>query len=187
MAPKTRKEMREEAAKKRRQQIQDLKSRNKKRQQDLKIKRLSRDLYTRDSRGKVKKKKTGLSNIPAAEGMATVNRKARGLSNLPSNYKKAEKKFSDKAKEVSKNEYKKRFPKMGTFKNKDGKSVADEKKKEKKTTTGSSERYGKAPKGYIKAGTSFVSLKTAKGKAALNKLKAKRRAQEAARKRKENK
>ena len=50
--------------------------------------------------------------------MATVNRKARGLSNLPSNYKKEEKKFSDKAKEVSKNEYKKRFPKMGTYKGK---------------------------------------------------------------------
>ena len=185
MAPKTRKEMREEAAKKRRQQILNLRSKNQKKQQDLKTKKLSRSLYIRDSRGKVKKKKTGLSNIPAAEGMATVNRKARGLSNLPSNYKKEEKKFSDKAKEVSKNEYKKRFPKMGTFKNKDGKSLADEKKKT--TTTGSQERYGRAPKGYIKAGTSFVSLKTAKGKQALNKLKAKRRAQEAARKRRENK
>ena len=75
---------------------------------------------------------------------------------------------------------------MGTFKNKDGKSVADEKKK-KTTSSGTQERYGKAPKGYIKAGTSFVSLKTAKGKAALNKLKAKERAKEAARKRLANK
>ena len=43
------------------------------------------------------------------------------------------------------------------------------------------------PKGYIKSGTRFVSLKTAAGKAALNKLKAKRRAQEMARKRLANK
>ena len=162
MAPKTRKEMREEAAKKRRQQILNLKSKNQKQKQDLKTKKLSRSLYIRDSRGKVKKKKTGLSNIPAAEGMATVNRKARGLSNLPSNYKKEEKKFSDKAKEVSKNEYKKRFPKMGTYKNKDGESVADEKNKTTtKRKTGSS-----APKGYIKKkkGKGYVSTKTARGK-----------------------
>ena len=171
--------MREEAAKKRRQKQFNLRSKNQKKQQDLKTKKLSRSLYIRDSRGRVKKKKTGLSNIPAAEGMATVNRKARGLSNLPSDYKKQEKKLSKDATEKSAKISKARYPKMGTFKNKDGKSYADEKKK----TTGSSERYGNAPKGYIKYGSKFVSLRTAQGKKALNKLKAKKRAQEAARKR----
>ena len=145
-----------------------------------------RKLQKVNRRGRVvSTKKKGLSNIPVKERSAPVNKKARGLSNLGSDYKKQEEKLSKKATEKSAKINKARFPKMGTYKNKDGKSVADEKKKT--TTTGSSERYGKAPKGYIKAGTRFVSLKTAAGKAALNKLKNKRRAQEMARKRLANK
>tara|TARA_B000000609_G_C24159780_1_gene342901 strand:+ start:89 stop:607 length:519 start_codon:yes stop_codon:yes gene_type:complete len=147
----------------------------------LKIRKLSQV----NKRGRVvSTKKKGLSNIPVKERSAPVNKKARGLSNLGSDYKKQEEKLSKKATKKSAQINKARYPKMGTFKNKDGKSVADEKKT---TSSGTQERYGKAPKGYIKAGTSFVSLKTAKGKAALNKLKAKRRAQEAARKRLANK
>lgn len=146
-----------------------------------------RKLRKVNSRGRVvSTKKKGLSNIPVQERSAPVNKKARGLSNLGSDYKKQEEKLSKKATESSAKINKARYPKMGTFKNKDGKSVADEKKK-KTTSSGTQERYGKAPKGYIKAGTSFVSLKTAKGKAALNKLKAKERAKAAARKRLANK
>ena len=147
----------------------------------LKIRKLSKV----NKRGRaLSTKKKGLSNIPVQERSAPVNKKARGLSNLGSNYKKQEEKLSKKATESSAKINKARYPKMGTFKNKDGKSVADEKKK---TSSGTQEKYGKAPKGYIKSGTRFVSLKTAAGKAALNKLKAKRRAQEMARKRLANK
>ena len=178
MAPKTRKEMREEAAKKRRQQILNLKSKNQKKKQDLKTKKLSRSLYIRDSRGRVKKKKTGLSNIPAAEGMATVNRKARGLSNLPSDYKKQEKKFSKKAKEESEKTYAKRFPKMGTYKNSKGESYADEKKKSKSDL--------KAGKYFTWKGKRYKAGSVTARKAE-NQMRARKRAQEAAKKRKENK
>ena len=108
-----------------------------------------RKLGVTNKRGKqVSTKKKGLSNIPAAEGMATVNRKARGLSNLPKDYKKQELKFSKKANKST--------------------PTKNDSKVETKTKTGTKTKIGKAPKGYIKAGNSFVSLKTAKGKQALN-------------------
>ena len=149
----------------------------------LKIRKLSKV----NKRGRViSTKKKGLSNIPVQERSAPVNKKARGLSNLGSDYKKQEEKLSKKATEKSAKINKARYSKMGTYKNKDGKSVADEKKKTS-TSSGTQERYGNAPKGYIKSGKRFVSLKTAAGKAALNKLKNKKRAQEMARKRLANK
>ena len=133
---------------------------------DLKIRRLGKV----NKRGRlISTKKTGLSNIPVQERSAPVNKKARGLSNLGSDYKKQEEKLSKEATKKSAKISKARYPKMGTFKNKDGKSVADEKKT---TSSGTQERYGRAPKGYIKAGTKFVSLRSAQGKKALNKLKA---------------
>ena len=143
----------------------------------LKIRRLGKV----NKRGRlISTKKTGLSNIPVQERSAPVNKKARGLSNLGSDYKKQEEKFSKKATEKSAKINKARYPKMGTFKNKDGKSVADEKKT---TETKTKTKIGRAPKGYIKYGSKFVSLRTAQGKKALNKLKAKQRAQAAAKKR----
>ena len=66
---------------------------------------------------------------------------------------------------------------MGTYKNKDGKSYADEKKK-----SGS-----KTKSGYVRYKGKLVSTRTAQGKNALNRLKAKKRAQEAAKKRLANK
>ena len=50
-------------------------------------------------------------------------------------------------------------------------------------TSTPTKKYGRAPKGYIKSGSKFVSLRTAKGKQALNKQKARERAQAAARER----
>ena len=57
------------------------------------------------------------------------------------------------------------------------------KKTKSNKTKDTSKRYGRAPKGYIKSGSKFVSLRTAQGKRALNRLEAKKRAQEMARKR----
>ena len=123
-----------------------------------------RKLGVTNKRGKqVSTKKKGLSNIPAAEGMATVNRKARGLSNLPTDYKEQELKFSKEA----------------------NKSTPT--KNDTKTKTETRTKIGRAPKGYIKYGSKFVSVRTAQGKKALNKLKAKQRAQAAAKKRLANK
>ena len=93
----------------------------------LKIKKLQE----KNKRGRVTKKKTGLSNIPVQERSADVNKKSRGLSNLGSDYRKQEEKLSKKATEKSARINKARYPEMGTYKNKDGKSVADEKKKSK--------------------------------------------------------
>mgnify|MGYP003306170014 CR=1 FL=1 len=50
-------------------------------------------------------------------------------------------------------------------------------------TSTPTKKYGRAPKGYIKSGSKFVSLRTAQGKKALNKQKARERAQAAARER----
>lgn len=130
----------------------------------LKIRRLGKV----NKRGRVvSTKKTGLSNIPAAEGMATVNRKARGLSNLPKDYKKQELKFSKTANKST--------------------PTKNDTKVETNTKTGTKTRIGKAPKGYIKYGSKFVSVRTAQGKKALAKQKARKRAQEMARKRLANK
>ena len=165
MAPKTRKDMRSEAAKKRRKQIDDLKRQNKsvreKRKQDLKIKNLSRNLYETDSKGRLKRKKKSLSNIPVQERSAPVNKKARGLATLGSDYRKQEESLSKKATKRSAEINKARYPKMGTYKNEKGESAAEEKENKKSTST---KKYGNAPKGYIKSKGKFVSLKTNKGK-----------------------
>ena len=125
-----------------------------------------RKLGVTNKRGKqVSTKKKGLSNIPAAEGMATVNRKARGLSNLPKDYKKQELKFSKEA----------------------NKSTPTKNDTKTKTKTETRTKIGRAPKGYIKYGSKFVSLRSAAGKKALNKQKARERAQAAAKKRLANK
>ncbi len=123
-----------------------------------------RKLGVTNKRGKqVSTKKKGLGNIPAAEGMATVNRKARGLSNLPKDYKKQELKFSKEA----------------------NKSTPT--KNDTKTKTETRTKIGRAPKGYIKYGSKFVSVRTAQGKKALAKQKAKDRAKAMAKKRLANK
>ena len=115
-----------------------------------------RKLGVTNKRGKqVSTKKKGLSNIPAAEGMATVNRKARGLSNLPKDYKKQELKFSKEA-------------------NKSTPTKNDTKPKKKSST----------PTGKIRVkGGRLLSINSPEGRKALNRKKARERAQAMARKR----
>ena len=116
-----------------------------------------RKLGVTNKRGKqVSTKKKGLSNIPAAEGMATVNRKARGLSNLPKDYKKQELKFSKEAKKST--------------------PTKNDTKTKKKSGT-------RTPAGMVRYKGRLVSTRTAQGKNAMNRLKAKKRAQEMAKKR----
>tara|TARA_R100000781_G_scaffold68627_3_gene43240 strand:+ start:31 stop:570 length:540 start_codon:yes stop_codon:yes gene_type:complete len=80
----------------------------------LKIKKLQET----NKRGRVTKKKTGLSNIPVQERSAPVNKKSRGLSNLGSDYKKQEEKLSKTATKKSARINKARYPEMGTYKGK---------------------------------------------------------------------
>ena len=163
--------------------IEKRKKREKKFLTDLKI----RSTRKVNRRGKVVGQKKKMSTFKAQSSYDIAKQQSgskTGMSNLGAGYKKQEEKLSKKATEKSAKISKARYPKMGTYKNAKGESVADEKKKR---TTGTQKRYGNAPKGYIKAGKSFVSLRTAKGKAALNKLKAKQRAQAAAKKRLANK
>ena len=151
-----------------------------------------RKLQGKNKRGRVTSTKgKGMSNIAGdtanklrAESVYSTVKTKGGMSNLGKNYKKSEKNLSEKATKRTAEISKARYPEMGTYKNKDGKSVAEENKNKKSTST---KTYGRAPKGYIKSGTKFVGLKTAQGKKALNKLKAKKRAQEMAKKRLANK
>lgn len=178
MAPKSRKDRRTESATKRRKQLEELKSKNKKNQQDLKIKKLTRNLFNKDKRGKITTKKKGLSNIPVQERSAPVNKKSKGLSSLGSNYKKQEETLSKKATKKSAKINKARYPEMGTYKGSGtgSKSTKTEKKSKSKT-----------PSGYVRYKGKLVSTRTAQGKNALNRLKAKKRAQEMAKKRLANK
>ena len=141
----------------------------------LKIKKLQ----DTNNRGRVTKKKKVLSNIPVQERSATVNKKARGLSTLGSDYKKQEEKLSKKATESSARINKARYPEMGTYKNSKGESVAKDKKKKKSES--------KTPKGFVRDKGRGYSARSAQGRKLANKLKARKRAQEAAKKRKENK
>ena len=134
-----------------------------------------RKLQETNKRGRTTStKKKGLSNIPVKERSATVNKKARGLSTLGSGYKAAEKKLSETATKDSAKRNKVKYPKMGTYKNKDGKSVANEKKKSGRKT----------PAGYVRDKGRLYSVRSAQGKKLINNLKAKKRAQEMARNRK---
>ena len=137
-----------------------------------------RKLQASNKRGKVTGKKKGLSNIPVQERSAPVNKKAKGLSSLGSDYKKQEKKLSKIATEKSAKINKARYPKMGTYKGSGTESKSTETKKKSKSKT---------PSGYVRYKGKLVSTRTAQGKNALNRLKAKKRAQEAAKKRLANK
>ena len=140
--------------------IEKRKKRERKFLNDLKI----RSTRKVNRRGKVVGQKNKMSTFKAQSSYDIAKQQSgskTGMSNLGAGYKKQEEKLSKKATETSAQINKARYPKMGTYKNKDGKSVADENKNKKSTST---KTYGRAPKGYIKSGTKFVSLKTAKGK-----------------------
>ena len=98
--------------------------------------------------------------------MATVNRKARGLSNLPSDYKKQEKKFSEKAKETTKYEYSKRFPEMGTYKG-EGSTTESKTSKAKKV----SKKGTHVMKKYIRHNGKIISRNSRAGRELEKKLK----------------
>lgn len=161
-------------------------ARRKKREKDFGTKLKIRKLQTKNKRGRVtsttSKKMSNIAGDTAnrlrAESMtSTIKGANKGkLSTLGKGYKKAEKGLADKATKRTAEISKARYPKMGTYKGKGGKSVADEKKKSKTKT--------RTPAGYVKGkGGRLVSTRTAQGKAALNRLKAKKRAQAAAKKR----
>ena len=81
--------------------------------------------------------------------------------------------------------YQEKFGKQGrTWSNPvgaEGKGKPTSVKTDKKSTP--TKKYGRAPKGYIKSGTKFVPIRSAKGKQALNRQRARERAQAAARER----
>jgi len=175
MAPKTKKDRRAEAAEKRRKQLDDLKIRNKNRSENRKI----RKLRSVDKRGKIVGQKKKLSTFKAQSSYDIAKQQSgskTGMSNLGSDYKKQEEKLSKKATEKSARINKARYPKMGTFKG-EGKTT------DTKTTTTKKSRT-KTPTGYVRVKGRLVSTRTAHGKHAMNKLKAKKRAQELARNRK---
>ena len=161
--------------------IEKRKKREKKFLTDLKI-RSNRKV---NRRGKVVGQKKKMSTFKAQSSYDIAKQQSgskTGMSNLGAGYKKAEKKLSKDATEKSAKISKARYPKMGTYKNAKGESVATENKKtETKTKT------SRAPKGYIKYGSRFVSVRTAQGKKALAKQKARERAQAMAKKRLANK
>ena len=158
--------------------VDSLKKREKRQKKflnDLKI----RKLQQKNKRGRVvSTKKKALSNIPVQERSAPVNKKSRGLSNLGSDYKKQEEKLSKKATEKSARINKARYPEMGTYKGSGTGSKSTKTKKKSKSKT---------PAGYVRYKGKLLNTRTAKGKNAANRLKAKKRAQEAAKKRLANK
>ena len=161
--------------------IEKRKKRERKFLTDLKI----RSTRKVNRRGKVVGQKKKMSTFKPQSSYDIAKQQSgskTGMSNLGAGYKKAEKKLSEEAAKKSAKISKARYPKMGTFKNKDGKSVADEKK-----TTETKTKTSRAPKGYIKYGSKFVSVRTAQGKKALAKQKAKERAKALAKKRLANK
>ena len=145
-----------------------------------------RKLQSKNKRGRVtsttSKKMSNITGDTAnklrAESVYSTVKTKGGMSNLGKDYKKSEKNLSEKATKRTAEISKARYPKMGTYKNKDGKSVADEKKKKKsdlkvgKYFTWKGKRY--------KAGS--VTARRAE-----NQMRARKRAQEMAKKRLANK
>ena len=162
--------------------VESLKKREKKQKKfltDLKI----RSLRKVNRRGKVVGQKNKMSTFKAQSSYDIAKQQSNsktGMSNLGSDYKKQEKKFSEKATEDSANRNKSKYPLMGTYKNKDGKSYADEKKKKKSKSDLKAGKYFTWKGKRYKAGS--VTARKAE-----NQMRARKRAQEAAKKRKENK
>ena len=179
MAPKTKKDRRAEAAEKRRKQIDALKIRNKNRSEDRKV----RSLRTVNKRGKVVGQKKKMSTFKAQSSYDIAKQQSGskpGMSNLGAGYKEAEKKLSATATKDSAKRNKAKYPKMGTYKGKDGKSYADEKKNKKEKSSSSKKGYVSDPR---KKGRKYAA-RSAQGMKLANKLKARKRAQEMAKKRK---
>ena len=157
--------------------IEKRKKREKKFLTDLKI----RSTRKVNRRGKVVGQKKKMSTFKAQSSYDIAKQQSgskTGMSNLGAGYKKQEEKLSKKATEKSAKISKARYPKMGTYKGSGTESKSTETKKKSKSKT---------PSGYVRYKGKLVSTRTAQGKNALNRLKAKKRAQEAAKKRLANK
>ena len=155
--------------------LENRKKREKKFLTDLKI----RQLRKVNRRGQITGQKKKMSTFKAQSSYDIAKQQSgskTGMSNLGAGYKKAEEKLSKKATEKSAKINKARYPKMGTFK---GKGTTTDTKTTTKKKTGT-----KTPAGMVRVkGGRLVSTRTAQGKAAMNRLKAKKRAQEMAKKR----
>ena len=155
--------------------LEKRKKRQKKFLTDLKIRKLRQV----NRRGQITGQKKKMSTFKAQSSYDIAKQQSgskTGMSNLGAGYKKAEKKLSETATKKSARISKARFPKMGTYKGKDGTSVADEKKKSKTKT--------RTPTGKIRVkGGRLLSINSAEGRKALNRKKARERAQAMARKR----
>ena len=159
--------------------IEKRKKRERKFLNDLKI----RSTRKVNRRGKVVGQKKKMSTFKAQSSYDIAKQQSgskTGMSNLGAGYKKAEKKLSDEATKKSAKINKARYPKMGTYKNKDGKSVADEKKKSKSKSDLKAGKYFSYKGKRYKAGS--IGARKAE-----NLMRARKRAQDAAKKRKENK
>ena len=128
-----------------------------------KLVKTSRGLKIRNVAQKPKKKYNDgkMSNIPAGE--ATVNNPNFGK---PGNFKeKPKEKKKDEG--VTTTDKKSKVPSFteSVEASKKG-ALGDNKGKKDKPKSKETKRYGRAPKGYIKAGNKFASLKSVKGKRA---------------------
>ena len=147
-----------------------------------------RKLQSKNKRGRVtsttSKKMSNITGDTAnklrAESVYSTVKTKGGMSNLGKDYKKSEKELSKFATEDSAQRNKAKYPKMGTYKNKDGKSYADEKKKSKSKSDLKVGKYFTWKGKMYKAGS--VGARRAE-----NQMRARKRAQEAAKKRLANK
>ena len=155
--------------------------RRKKREKEFGTKLKIRKLQTKNKRGRVtsttSKKMSNIAGDTAnklrAESVYSTVKTKGGMSNLGKGYKKSEKNLSEKATQRTAEISKARYPKMGTYKGKDGKSVADEKKKKKSDL--------KAGKYFTWKGKRYKAGSVTARKAE-NQMRARKRAQEAAKK-----
>ena len=141
---------------------------------DLKIRKLRQV----NRRGQITGQKKKMSTFKAQSSYDIAKQQSgskTGMSNLGAGYKKAEEKLSETATKKSARISKARFPKMGTYK---GKSNTTDTKTTTKKKSGT-----RTPAGMVRYKGRLVSTRTAQGKNAMNRLKAKKRAQEMAKKR----
>lgn len=120
--------------------------RRKKREKEFGTKLKIRKLQTKNKRGRVtsttSKKMSNIAGDTAnklrAESVYSTVKTKGGMSNLGKGYKKSEKNLSEKATKRTAEISKARYPNMGTYKNKKGESVANEKKNTLKVRKGKS-------------------------------------------------
>ena len=161
--------------KKNRKRQQEKRTQINKKKKIEEVKKIRKNVHT-DSRGKVKNTKPKLisnigKNADFGQRAAKLKQSMGGIGSM-TDYKKTEKKAFKKAEK-----YQKKKKKEEDKKNK-------LKIKKNKTTGGGTTRTkSSTPTGYVRYKGKLVSTRTAQGKHAMNKLKAKKRAQEMAKKR----